>query len=308
MEPCRADRPTAGRAARLEPWLPVAAFVLFVVGFVAGRSYVQHLSVSSAFDQVALFDDWVVLLAALTGLALASALYFTVWLTGLLQLAGPVRPLVVAGWTVLTLTVASTPLAVLFAATDSAAASLDTSLAQGTRPITIVAGLCELPGLIALVALRHLATDERLWQEAASCRLRLLLRLRGELRRILVLLGAFLTLLVVTVGLRRQAFVALDPKTAIPLESVLLYGLVYAVLLGLFYAVAAAAVDAKGEQLLDDFAPLPDPIAADAVEQLGRRTALAALTGRGGTWQSFQTTVIITAPLLTALVGSALAR
>jgi hypothetical protein len=308
MAPCRADRPAAGRTARLEPWLPVAAFVLFVVGFVAARSYVQGLAVSSAFDQVALYDDWVVLLAALTGLALASALYFTIWLVGSLQLAGGVRPLVVTGWTLLTLAVASTPLAVLFVATDSAAASLDTTLAQGTRPITIVVGLCELPGLVALVALRHLATNDGLWEEPAMCRLRLLLRLRAELRRLLVLLGAFLTLLVVTTGLRRKAFVALDPDKAIPPESVLLYGLVYAVLLGVFYGVAAAAIDAKGEQLLDEFAPLPDRLAADAVERLGRRTALAGLTGRGGTWQSFQTTVIITAPLLTALVGSALAR
>ncbi len=308
MDPCRADRATAGRAARLEPWLPAGAFVLFVAGFVAARSYVQHLAASSKFDKVAIYDDWIVLLAALSGLALASALYFTTWLSGLLRLAGRVPPQVVAGWTLLTLVVLATPFAVLFAATNSAAAGLDKSLATGTRPITIVAGLCELPGLVALVALRHLATDERLWQEQATCRLRLLLRLRAELRRLLVLLGAFLTLLVVTTGMRRQAFVALDAKKAIPPEAVLLYGLVFAVMLGLFYAVAAAAIDARGEQLLDEFAPLPDPLAADAVERLGRRTALAALTGRGGTWQSFQTTVIIAAPLLTALVGSALAR
>ena len=122
----------------------------------------------------------------------------------------------------------------------------------------------------------------------------------------LVTLGAFLTLLVVAVGMRRQAFVALDPATAPAAETVLLYGLLFAALLGGFYLTAASAIDARADQLVDEYAPLPDPSSEEFGEQASRRDTLAGIVGSGGAWRTFQTTVVIAAPLLTALIGSAL--
>jgi hypothetical protein len=153
---------------------------------------------------------------------------------------------------------------------------------------------------------RFIATEDAHWGESGGCRLRLVMRLRRELRRLLAMFGAFLTLLVITTGLRRRTLLELDPGLALPAEQVLLYGLVFAVLLGLFYVVAAGAIDRRAEGLLDEFAPLPDPADAALSDLLRRRTDLASLTGGGGSWRTFETTVVIAAPLLTALIGSAI--
>ena len=209
-------------------------------------------------------------------------------------------------WAGVTLLVLATPLAVLFLGNDRAAPSLDQSVAQATRPVTVVAGLCQLPGLMMFLALRHVAQTERLWQESGECAVRLMLRMRADLRRLLIALGAFLTLLVITTGMRRQAFVALDPGTATPREGVLLYGLLFAVLLGGFYLSASSAIDERSETLLDRYTPLTDPASDAFAGSLSRRRALGEVIGSGSSWQTFQATVVIAAPLLTALVGSAL--
>lgn len=262
MQPCRADRTVAGP---WNAWLPLLAFALFVGGFVGAYVYVEHIGGAGRFRGVAQFDLWAVLVGALVGLALSSAVYYVVWLAGV----------------------------------------VDRTVARETRPITLVAGLCQLPGLVVFLGLRQVATATSSWEEPGQCRLRLVLRLRAELRRCLALLGSFLTLLVVTTGMRRQAFVELAPSKAMPSEAVLLYGLVFAVLLGAFYLVAASAIDARSERLLDQYAPLPDPAAVDFRDQVGRRDTLAGVLGSGGSWRTFQTTVVIAAPLLTALIGSA---
>ncbi|MGH8866849.1 MAG: hypothetical protein ACRDYU_02495 [Actinomycetes bacterium] len=303
MEPCRADRAVAGPWTR---WLPLLAFALFVTGFLAAERYVRHIDAADRFAGIPQFDLWAVLIGALVGLALSSGLYYVVWLTGVARLCEGARVRTVLGWTAVALLVLATPFVVLFLGTDAAAPSLDRTVARQTRPITLVAGLFQLPGLVAFLGLRQVATTTALWTESGQCTLRLVLRLRAELRRLLATLGAFLTLLVIATGMRRRAFVALDPSTSIPPESVLLYGLVFAVLLGAFYVVAASAIDARSDLLLDQYAPLPDLAAEDFPDRVGRRDALAGVIGSGGSWHTFQTTVVIAAPLLTALIGSAL--
>jgi hypothetical protein len=91
-----------------------------------------------------------------------------------------------------------------------------------------------------------------------------------------------------------------------PAEAVLLYGLVFAVVLGVFYLVAAGGIDQRGTAIVDDYAPMPDPGDEALADRLKRRADLATLTGTAGaSWQTFQTTVVIAAPLVTGLIGAA---
>jgi hypothetical protein len=159
--------------------------------------------------------------------------------------------------------------------------------------------------LVTFLALRSLARDDENWQEPGSGRMLLVIRSRAELRRLTTVLGVLLTLLVVATGLRRRALLAYDPGLPIPAAQVLLYGLLFAVLLGLMYLASTSAIDRRAALFLDEFAPLPDPGAGDLGTPLARRNDLGAVIGAGGSWRSFETTVVIVAPLLTALIGIA---
>ena len=69
------------------------------------------------------------------------------------------------------------------------------------------------------------------------------------------------------------------------------------------------AIDARCERLLAQYAPVPDPKAEDISTPLARRQNLAAFLGMDASWQkSFQDGIIIFAPLLTALIGTALPK
>jgi len=83
--------------------------------------------------------------------------------------------------------------------------------------------------------------------------------------------------------------------------------LVFAAMLGLFFLGANNAVDTRARQLLDEFAPLPDPADPTISERIARRNDLAGLIGLGDSWRTFENLVVVAAPLLTALIGSALA-
>jgi hypothetical protein len=303
VDQCRSERTSRHSAQR---WVPTSAFVLFILGFWATSAYVKSVPVAATFDDVVQFDLWTFLLGGLMGFGLASGVYFVVWLIGLMRLCDKIRVWTALSWLAIVAIVLATVFAFLFAGTASFGDSVDKSLATQARPITVLAALSQLPGLIAFLALRFVARQEAHWQESGACRLRLVLRLRAELQRLLATLGAFLTLLVVVAGMRRRALLALDPDQQIPPEVVLLYGLVFAVILGLFSTVADGAIDRRAELLLDEFTPLPDPSDAALSDKLRTRNDLASLTGGGGTWRTFQTTVVIAAPLLTALIGSAI--
>jgi hypothetical protein len=125
--------------------------------------------------------------------------------------------------------------------------------------------------------------------------LRLVLRLRTELQRLLAVFGAFLTLIVVATGMRRRALLALNSDLHIPPEEVLLYGLVFAALLGLFYITASSSIDVRAGRLLDEFAPLPDPLDPQFSDRIGRRNDLAGVTGLGGSLRTFGSIVVVAA-------------
>ena len=85
----------------------------------------------------------------------------------------------------------------------------------------------------------------------------------------------------------------------------LLYGLVFALLLGAFYAAASSTIEERTGLMLDEWAPIADPESDDFDTATARRAKLEALLGISGTWKSFETVVVIAAPLLTALIGTA---
>jgi hypothetical protein len=303
---------TACRAATSSPaqtirFLPGVLFALFVGGFWGAGGYMRNISIADKFDPVKVeFDLWTAVLGVLGGFAAAAGLYFVCWLVGIVRLHGRVDVWAAASWLGVVLVVGGTVLASLFIASSGADESVDKSLAVQTRPVTLVIAVCVTPGLLGFMALRAIARKDDCWQESNGCRLRLVLRLRAELRRLLAILGAFLTLLVVATGMRRHTLLALDADLHIPAEEVLLYGLVFAGMLGLFYVTATTAIDARAGRLLDEFAPLPDPLDPQSSDRIHRRNDLAGLIGLGGSgsWRTFESTVVVAAPLVSALIGA----
>jgi hypothetical protein len=285
----------------------IVAFVVFVLGYLATDRFIHTRSVAAEFTPVSEeFGLWTSVLGMVGAFAVASLVYFVAAGIGVGRLFTLLRRRTVA----LAVVVAVAPLTGIFAAlilgSTSVPESVDKRLAEATRPFVLTAGACTVPGLVGLLLIRAIARRDSEWREGGACSVALVLRLRSELRRLLGVLGAFLTLLVIATGLRRRAVLALAPKTHLPAVSVVLYGFVFAVLLGAFYAAAGSAVDGRASRLVEGWAALPEPDAPDLVQVIGRRGVLNSLVGLdGGTWRTFQNVVVVAAPLLTALIGSA---
>ncbi|MDQ1423249.1 MAG: hypothetical protein QOD72_747 [Acidimicrobiaceae bacterium] len=302
---CRSERASPVGSKR---WLlPAAGFVLFVLGFWTARSYVRSRAAADDFAGFEVdYDLWAALMGAMGGFALAACAYFVIWLVGIRRLFRS-RPGVRAelSWVASVLIIEVVVFGSLLIAGSSDKPSIDTSLAMQTRPVIFAAAALVTTGLVAFMALRSVAVGDENWLESGLCRVRLVIRLRAELRRLLATFGAFLTLIVVATGMRRRALLAANSNLLVPPEQVVLYGLVFAVMLGLFYATASSAIDNRAQQLLDEFAPLPNPADEKLSDQLRRRNDVTSLIGGGGSWRTFETTVVIAAPLLSALIGIA---
>lgn len=287
--------------------LPAALFILFVGGYWGTTAYLRNLPVADKFDPVKIeFGLWAAIVGALGGFAAAAGLYFVFWLVGMLRVHGGVEPRIVALWLAVVIGVGGSVLGSLFLASSSGQDSVDKSLAVESRPITLFVAACLAPGLMGFLVLRSIARTETCWTESGACRLLLVLRLRTELRRLLAILGGFLTLLVIGVGMRRRALLALDPNLDVPAAGVLLYGLIFAAMLGLFYLGANSAIDARAGVLLDEFAALPDPSDEHWSDALHRRSDFGGAMGLGaGSFRTFESTVVVAAPLISALIGVA---
>jgi hypothetical protein len=305
QDECRAVRTSSQGSHR---WVPAAVFVLFAGGFWATTAYLGRAAVADQFEEIAEFDLWVALFGALAGFAVVASVYSSVWLVGLVRLCSSVRPGMALWWVASPLLVLATVFAALFIPASKAASLVEKELSNQTRPIVLLLALFLAPGLVAFMTLRSVATEETNWQEPGPCQLRLILRLRAELRRLLGTFGAILTLLVITTGIRRRALLALDSQLHIPPEQVLLYGMLFAVLLGLFYSVASVGIDSRAQWFVDKFAPLPDPADPALSDHMRRRNDVTAMIGGGGSWRTFEATVVIAAPLLSALIGTAIAK
>lgn len=286
--------------------LLVLLFVAFVLGYAATQGFLRTRDVAKEFDPVSVeFGLWATVLAMVGGLAVATLIYCLASLVGLRRLFVQLRWRTVAAAFLAAVIAQLVVFAALVARSVDAPDTVDTRLTEATRPITLCVGGCLTPGLVGLLLLRVIARQQRQWSESGRCQVALVRRLRLEMRRFLGILGAFLTLLVIATGLRRQAILALAPQIHQPAAGVVLYGFIFAVLLGAFYAAASTAVDARAAALVERHVALPAPDAADLAEVVGRRAALNSLVGLGeGTWRTFQSGVVIAAPLLTALLSS----
>lgn len=293
------------REAR-QVWWPSALFVLFVAGYLATSSFARDIPVARHFRSArAEFGLWAVLMGVVGGFALASAAYFCGWLIAARRLSARVDTRTLLASAALVLVVLGILLVVLFGGSADLS-PIDAQLARQSRPVSIVAGLCLTPGLVGFLMLRAIATSDLDWAGPDAGNLRQVIRLRGELRRLLGVLGAFLTLLVITAGVRRKALQAYDARLHLPAEAVLLYGATFAVLLGAFFLAASTAVDARAARLLDDFAPLPDPRDPQSSDAIRRRADLAGLLGLDASWRTFTSTVVVAAPLLSAVLAGAI--
>ena len=140
------------------------------------------------------------------------------------------------------------------------------------------------------------------WVAPQRCGMLLVIRLRADLRRLLALLGAALTLLVIATGMRRRALLAYDPTLPIPKEQVLIYGLIFAALLGMLFLVATGAMDARAASIVDTLEPFPDPDDDTFTTRIRRRSEFASAMGSASSFASFESAVVIAAPLLSALI------
>jgi hypothetical protein len=288
-----------------------------VVGSVATWWFMRHhVATAASFVGHAEYSLWSALLAGLVGGSAALSVHFLAWLVELHRLdrsprEGPAILPTLWRWFSLCAPVvvglAGVVLATKAVGRRADASPLDRHLANQTLPVTIVTGVLALPGLVGWLKVRSLARSRVSWPSDPQAQLRMIITLRGYGRRYLGSLGAVLTLIVVASGMRRHLLIEVGDVPNPPAESVLLYGLVYAVVLGLFYVLASMAIDQRGAELLDRCTPLPDlQSIADIKPALDARTALATVTGTGGgSWNAFQASVVVVAPLLSALLATA---
>jgi hypothetical protein len=304
------------RAARHSDRVPASWVVFILILLFAAGAWFGHWLIVSAHDSKAFSGGhraelhlWADLIGALVGYALGLFIVTCAWLWGTIGLfdSRPPWPAVVR-WTVIVCAI----FALLYEATrgfSGAAIAVDTSGLHRTQNniVTAIGMVAAIPGLVGFLATRTFSVEKEQWTECPRCQVLLVLRLRRQLQRFLGALGLFLTLIVITVGARRRAVTSLGPTYQFPPEFVILYGLVFAGLLALFHGVATYGLNQRAEQMLDCYAPVPSPDAADINGPLQRRQDLQTLLGATGAWgTSFQAAVIVVAPLLTAIIGSAL--
>jgi hypothetical protein len=297
---CRAD----ARPFTSYRFVPTLLIVLALAAFTGCSWYMQHHPVADRFtDAKAEYGIWTAVFAAVTGYAAASTAFGWCFLRGVLQLSKHHRWPNVVRWILIVVLVGGLVHGAMAFSAARTATPTEHKLQSLTLPLIVLISLLATPALAGFLALRAVALDDRCWAEDKVCQMRLLIRLRAECQRLLVVLSVLLTLLVIATGLRRRALLAIRVNT--PEESVLLYGLVFATLLALFYLAASSALDSRCEKFLKLHADLPDPDDPELSAAASRRKDLAAFIGVGGSWSTFATVAVVASPLLTALLGSA---
>lgn len=311
----RSAPPPAVAATRrlLGPGRAIVGAVLGAVGFVVAHQHISTTDTASALTAAAedggrslvLFGLWWALIGALGGLGVAAAWHSLVWL---LEVARHVP-----AWSLRTVVSVAAPTVAVVGAwalvwvSDVGTvedAGLPRALTADVQPIRNVSLLCAVPGFLAFGVVRHVAR-ERVRTAATDAEIELLRGLRATTRRLLTLFGALLTLIVVATGMRRRALVAWSSSVDVPVEQVLLYGLMFALVLAFLYGTTAAALDARASALIDRVLPLPAPDDSSFLDRHARRGVLAEMVGAASFRQSFESGVLVAAPLLSALLGVA---
>lgn len=299
----------------------VVATALGVVGVAIGF-WVTHQYVRQADVVSRLYDEqlanadlnvWLVLLGSIGALALAIALLSILWLVELARDSKALDQKTLWIWGVAVAVVVAAVIVTVIKSSGETGA-LNSSVGEATHMITIGVACCSLPGLLYFAALRSITNDDSFCRDETTSIGRLFL-LRRLLFRQTALFGALLTLIVIATGIRRRTLLKIDEgrtelgggeKLDIPIEEVLLYGLAFAGLLGLFYFLANSAMSTLSQSLVDEYAPIPDPDADDVGSKLELRVQVDSFISGAGPRHSFETSVVILSPLVTALIGTAI--
>lgn len=306
-------RPEGGVDKAPNSWALAALLLVAAIGATLGHYVILQAPDATHItgDKTAAVELWAVLIGGFCGYGLAAGFVMTRWSWQVLNIFKPRAPL----WSAACWTLAGGLILVTFwlATSGTPAATLNGHpvhlFFRELKGITIAGGVVALPGLVGFLALRSLAANDSQWDEEPRRQILKVARLRQHLRRLLGAFGLFLTLLVVTTAARRHVVLTFHKNAIYPEEYVLLYGLICVAVLALFYVSATMAIDRRCERLLDRCAPVPDPAAEDISTPLKRRQDLSALLGLGASWQnSFQNGIVVFAPLLTALIGTALPK
>ncbi len=289
---------------------PLVVVATFVAGFwatrwiVGSRSAIKNLEGGEAD---ALLQVWIALLGGVGGMAAA---LFVVSIRSLRRIwpeLGPGRATLLLAWVVTVVGVIATVVATVILASPARSTDpISHGVGLATRPLTIGVAICVVPGLMFFSALRWAAVHVEAWESRRLVGIDRATTFRGWLISHATLFGFLLTLIVVATGIRRRVLLADSPSTDIPIEQVLLYGLTFAALLGLFYAIAASGISQLGRSVVDGYAPIPEPADPNLSARLDERSKLSAEIGPRGTLATFEASVIISSPLITSLVGAAL--
>jgi len=294
-------------------WALVILLVVATLGALLGRSLILSAPDAARFTPAnrAALGLWAGLIGVLCGYGLAAFVVMTRWSWQVLKIFRPRIPLwSAARWL---LAIFFTLIAVWLVTGTIPAGSVN---GRPVHPflhqiygLTIAGAVAAIPGLIGFLALRSLARNDSQWKEQPRCQILMAVRLRRYLRRLLGTFGPFLTLFVVATATRRQLILAFYKDAAYPSNYAVLIGLIFAAVLALYHVSATMAINWRCERLLDEYAPIPSPRADNISTPLSRRQDLAALLGANSSWQqNFQNGIFVLAPLLTALIGTALPK
>lgn len=294
-------------------WELVILLAVVALGALLGSLLILHAPDAGRFTSAnkAALDLWAGLFGLMCGYGLAAMVVMTRWSWQLLNIFRSGIPWrSVGGW----LLAALLTVVVIFQLT----ASIPAGSVNG-RPVHpfshqilgfgIAGGIAAIPGFVGFLAVRSLAGDDSQWNKEPECQILMVVWLRQNLRRLLATFGLFLTLFVVVTAARRQLILAFAKNVYYPSDYPVLIGLIFAAVLALYHVWATMAINSRCERLLDEYAPVPSPRADDISTPLSRRGDLALFLGADSSWQqSFQNGGFVLAPLLTALIGTALPK
>jgi hypothetical protein len=174
---------------------------------------------------------------------------------------------------------------------------------------TGLAGLFAAPGIVGMCLVRYLAAGSDSDSEAdAAHQVGRINELRRMLQRLLNAVGIMLVLFVIASEARRRALGAVNGgRNVYPPDFIVISGLALAALLAVFHIAATAAIDTEAQRLVNDAVPIPDLDAPQLDEAIHQREAIAGLLGSRASWfESFQSGVVVLAPLIAAITGIAL--
>ncbi len=169
-----------------------------------------------------------------------------------------------------------------------------------------------LPGVLSIKAIQCIATEEGGpflgTVKDGSNAAKEYLSLRDQMRRILAVLGAMVSFSVVTTGAFRNALNAEHPGS-MSAQAVLFYGILFAAGLAFLYLPVYRAVRGLGWRLVEQVCSFPQLNENAIGTTIEKREKLAAfLMLQGSAKADLQETVIVLAPLISAVISSSLGK